>query len=82
MTLRLWTGWWRDVFLVQQQLDGDVLNLDRKAQLAQQASLYRPEQVESALLDLLQTLQRIKANVNMRLALDVLLLRLPKPLVV
>lgn len=79
--LRLWAGWWRDVLLVQQQLDSDVLNLDRKAQLTQQASLYRPEQIESALLDLLQTLQRIKANVNVRLALDVLLLRLPKPIV-
>lgn len=81
-TLRLWTGWWRDVLLVQQQLEGAVLNLDRKAQLAQQASLYRPEQVEAALTDLMQTLRRIKSNVNLRLALDVLLLKLPKPLVV
>lgn len=78
-TLGVWAGWWRDVLLVQQRLDDDVLNLDRKAQLAQQAGLYRPEQVQAALSDLLQTLRRIKANVNVRLALDVLLLRLPKP---
>lgn len=81
VTLGVWAGWWRDVMLVQRQLAGDVLNLDRKAQLAQQASLYRPEQVEAVLADLLQTLQRIKMNVNLRLALDVLLLRWPKPAV-
>lgn len=80
-TLSLWAGWWRDVLLVQQRLEDAVSNLDRKAQLAQQAGLFRPEQVECALRDLMQTLQRIRANVNARLALDVLLLRLPKPLV-
>lgn len=81
VTLGIWAGWWRDVMLVQQQLDDDVLNLDRKAQLVQQAGLYRPEQVEAVLVDLFQTLRRIKANVNLRLALDVLLLRWPKPAV-
>ena len=35
----------------------------------------RPEQVQAALADLVQTLHRIRANVNLRLALDVLLLR-------
>ena len=43
----------------------------------QQAEAYRPAQVEGALTDLVQTLHRIKANVNVRLALDVLALRLP-----
>lgn len=79
--LGLWASWWRDILLVQQRMDRDVLNLDRKAQLIQQAGLYRPEQVEAALLDLMQTLRRIRANVNLRLALDVLLLRLPKPFI-
>ncbi|MGQ9766255.1 MAG: DNA polymerase III subunit delta' [Anaerolineae bacterium] len=80
-TLSLWAGWWRDVLLVQHRLEDAVINLDRKAQLVQQADLFRREQVERALLDLMQTLQRVKANVNVRLALDVLMLRLPKPVV-
>jgi len=80
-TLSLWAGWWRDVLLVQHRLDHAVINLDRKAQLAQQAGHFRQDQVEKALLDLMQTLQRIRANVNARLALDVLMLRLPKPTV-
>ena len=79
--LGLWATWWRDVLLVQHALDDEVLNLDRKAQLLQQAGLFRAEQAESALRDLGQTARRIKANVNARLALDVLLLRLPKPAV-
>lgn len=79
--LGLWAAWWRDVLLVQRGLPAAVLNLDRKTQLIQQADLYRPEQVEAALTDLAQTVRRIKANVNTRLALDVLLLRLPRPAV-
>lgn len=81
MTLSLWAGWWRDVLLVQHHLEERVINLDRKTQLAQQAGLFRSDQVEGALRDLMQTLQRIRANVNPRLALDVLMLRLPKPIV-
>lgn len=79
--LGLWATWWRDVLLMQHGLPAAVLNLDRKAQLAQQADLYRREQVEAALDDLMQAVRRIKANVNLRLALDVLLLRLPRPAV-
>lgn len=85
--LSLWATWWRDILLIQQgalahqgQADA-LLNLDRKTQLVQQAALYRPEQVQVALTDLMQTLRRVRGNVNLRLSLDVLLLRLPKPAV-
>jgi DNA polymerase III subunit delta' len=77
--LGLWAAWWRDILLVQQRLPEGILNLDRRAQLLQQAELFRAEQVEAEITDLVQTLRRIRANVNLRLALDVLLLRLPKP---
>lgn len=79
--LGLWATWWRDLLLVQQGQADALLNLDRKAQLLQQADLYRPEQVQAALIDLMRTLRRLRGNVNQRLALDVLLLRLPKPAV-
>ena len=79
--LGLWATWWRDVLLVQHALGDEVLNLDRKAQLLQQAGLFHVEQAENALHDLVQTARRIRANVNARLALDVMLLRLPKPAV-
>ncbi len=81
-TLGLWAAWWRDVLLIQRGVPQAIVNLDYRAQLVQQADLYRAAQVEAALRDLVQTLHRIRANVNVRLALDVLLLRLPKPGVV
>jgi DNA polymerase-3 subunit delta' len=76
-----WATWWRDVLLVQSGLAAQVLNTDRRAQLHQQAELFRPAQVEAALADLVRTARRVRANVNPRLALDVLLLRLPRPAV-
>jgi DNA polymerase-3 subunit delta' len=80
-TLGQWATWWRDVMLIQRGQPDAIVNLDRRVQLTQQAGLYHPEQVEKALNDLIATLRRLKANVNARLALDVLLLRLPKPAV-
>ncbi len=79
--LGFWASWWRDLLLVQQGQPEALLNLDRKTQLIQQADLYRPEQVHGALADLVQTLRRVRGNVNLRLALDVLLLRMPRPIV-
>jgi DNA polymerase-3 subunit delta' len=81
ITLGLWATWWRDVLLIQRGVGDAIINLDRRVQLAQQASFYRPEQVETALVDLTQTVHRLKANVNARLALDVLMLRLPRAVV-
>ncbi len=81
-TLGLWATWWRDILLIQRGVPEAIVNLDRRAQLVQQAGLYRPAQVEAVLTDLTRTVQRIRANVNVRLALDVLALRLPKPIVV
>jgi DNA polymerase-3 subunit delta' len=81
VALGLWAGWWRDLLLIQNGQAEALLNLDRKAQLVQQAALYRPEQAQAALVDLMRTLRRVRGNVNLRLALDVLLLRLPRPAV-
>ena len=77
-TLGLWATWWRDLMLVQNGVPQAVVNLDRRSQLAQQAELYRPAQVQAALVDVLQARRRIHANVNLRLTLDVLALRLPR----
>ncbi len=78
-TLSLWATWWRDLLLVQHGLAARVVNLDREAQLQAQAGHYRPEQIDRALADVTRTLGRLRGNVNARLALDVLALRLPHP---
>jgi hypothetical protein len=72
-------SWWRDIWLIQHGLAEAIVNLDRRLQLAQQADLFKIEQVEGALSDLLETLRRLRANVNARLTLDVLILRMPTP---
>jgi DNA polymerase III subunit delta' len=81
ITLGYWVSWWRDIWLIQHGLAEAIVNLDRRLQLSQQADLFKTEQVESALTDLLETLRRLRANVNARLALDVLALRMPTPIV-
>jgi DNA polymerase III subunit delta' len=78
-TLGLWATWWRDLLLVQQGLAAAVVNLDRQDQLLEAARRYRSEQVDRALSDVIHTLRRMRANVNVRLALDVLALRMPHP---
>jgi DNA polymerase-3 subunit delta' len=79
--LGTWVSWWRDIWLIQRGLPEAIINLDRRLQLAQQAGLFNTEQVEGALADLLDTLRRLRTNVNVRLALDVLTLRMPTPIV-
>lgn len=81
ITLGHWVSWWRDIWLIQHGLAESIVNLDRRLQLLQQADLFKTEQVEAALTDVLETLRRLRANVNARLALDVLTLRVPAPIV-
>jgi DNA polymerase-3 subunit delta' len=75
--LELWTGWWRDVLLMQAGCPDACSNVDQAAELARQAQLLDVEPVRK----LLHTLQRIEEylhhTVNTRLALDVLVLNLP-----
>jgi DNA polymerase-3 subunit delta' len=75
--LGLWATWWRDILLIQRNNAEAIISLDRRAELTEQAGRFGPEQVENALTDILQTVRRLRANVNARLAMDVLALRLP-----
>lgn len=75
--LELWTGWWRDVLLVQAGCAEACSNVDQTAELQRQAVLLEQESVRK----LLHTLARLEGylhhTVNTRLALDVLVLNLP-----
>jgi len=75
--LELWTGWWRDVLLMQAGCAEACINVDQAAELQRQASLFEQEPVRK----LMRTLQRIEQYLhhtgNTRLALDVLVLNLP-----
>lgn len=73
----LWMVWWRDVLLVQTGCAETCCNVDQLPVLRQQAAAVPDKTVR----DYLRTLQRIESylhhTVNVRLALEVLLLKLP-----
>ncbi len=77
-TLRVWLGWWRAVLLAQLGLGERVaLAHPGEAERAQAAARLAPAQAREAQARVQQTLADLDANVNPRLALDLLLLRLP-----
>jgi DNA polymerase-3 subunit delta' len=79
-TLRVWMSWWRDVLLVQLGLTSRMVHLEASEQAAlraaaEQVGLDTACQTTAAIQ---QTLADLDTNVNARLALDLLLLRLPR----
>jgi DNA polymerase-3 subunit delta' len=75
--LALWLGWWRDVLLLASGSQTTITNLDRKAMLHQQASQVTIRQAQRLVAHLRSTNKNLDQNVNVRLALEVLLLSLP-----
>ena len=78
-TLRVWMSWWRDVMLVQLGLSGQVVHLEagEQATLRGAAGQVSRQAARQAAAAIQQTLADLDTNVNARLALDLLLLRLP-----
>jgi DNA polymerase-3 subunit delta' len=76
--LALWISWWRDIFLVQTGCVDSCSNIDYQQALWEDAASLDPEAVRHYL----HTLGRIEGylhhTVNTGLALDVLLLQLPR----
>jgi hypothetical protein len=70
-TLRVWMSWWRDVLLFQ-------LGLREDAALAAAAHDVSRVAARDAAAAIQQTLADLDTNVNPRLTLDLLLLRLPR----
>ncbi|MBI4201973.1 MAG: DNA polymerase III subunit delta' [Chloroflexi bacterium] len=77
-TLALWLGWWRDVLVVRQGAPQLAANTDWLASLEERAGRYTPQQACTVAQELLATMERLEANVNTRLALDALMLALPR----
>jgi len=79
--LALWTGWWRDVLLAQAGCLDACNNIDHPAEIERDAQNFVPVDVQA----FLHTVRRIEGylhhTVNTTLALDVLLLQLPRPAV-
>jgi DNA polymerase-3 subunit delta' len=73
-----WTGWWRDMLLLLNQGKDHVVNIDRIDELKALSEQVDWHQAWAALRDLQIAQVRLDANVNARLAMEGLLLRLPR----
>lgn len=76
--LELGRGWWRDLLLVKGDAAGHIVNVDQEAALAREAATYSWPQIRSALESLEAAQQQLELNANPRLALEVLMLNLPR----
>jgi len=77
--LHLWSTWWRDLMLMQHGCGEQVANIDHLDTLRSEAQRYSSEQTKAFLARLAATGHQLQWNVNARLALELLLLRLPRP---
>lgn len=78
--LDLWMAWWRDLLLSCGNNENHLMHLDRREELARLAPQIGLAQSWAALRALETTAAYLDANVNTRLALENLLLKLPRPL--
>jgi DNA polymerase-3 subunit delta' len=75
--LDIWQGYWRDVLLVAANSRTPITNADHLTTINQLANRVGTDAAHRALNATRRTLQHLKANVNVRLALEVLLLDFP-----
>ncbi len=73
-----WTRWWRDVLVVQSGVEESVSNRDRLTQLQEDAPAFERDEVVNFVESLVETRLCLVANVQARIALDALMLGVPK----
>jgi DNA polymerase-3 subunit delta' len=75
--IELWAVWWRDLLLLRAAGGEHLVNLDRADELGQLVHKVDLSQAWAVLVALETTAAQLDANVNARLALEGLLLKLP-----
>lgn len=76
--LDLWLLWWRDLVLVANNCLDLTVNVDMRDLLKKQAAKIGSSEAERMIRAILSTKQAIEQNVNTRVALEVLMLDMPK----
>jgi DNA polymerase III subunit delta' len=76
--LETWQSWWRDLLLYRVGLAELVVNVDFRDKVAGEARRYPVETLGRTVELLQRTITLLAQNVNARLALEVLMLRLPR----
>lgn len=76
--LGFWLLWWRDLLMLKQQAAEMVVNLDWLPVLEERAPGLQASQIIAVIRQVEATLERLEQNANPRLALEVLMLSLPR----
>lgn len=76
--LETWQSWWRDLLLYRIGLAHLVVNVDFRDRLATEAQRYPVGALGRMVETIQQTITLLSQNVNARLALEVLMIRLPQ----
>lgn len=76
--LYLWLGWWRDLLLIKEGAEEYIHNTEWLTPLRLQAGGLTTAQLVGFVKRLVQTLEALDANANARLALETLMINLPK----
>lgn len=76
--LELWLLWWRDLLFATNHCPDLVVNVDMRQLLQKQAAQLSSAESTSVIRTILRTLEALQQNVNARMALEVLMLDMPK----
>jgi DNA polymerase-3 subunit delta' len=73
-----WTLWWRDVMVLQSGSPESVVNSDRLADLQEDANAYTIQDVKDFVESLVRASHYLTMNVQPRIALDAIMLSVPR----
>ena len=77
-TLDLWLDWWRDLMLTKTGCGDTITNIDFKTTLVRMAEGYSLAQITTSINSIQATEKQLRQNANPRLALEVLMLDIPR----
>jgi DNA polymerase-3 subunit delta' len=77
-TLDRWLDYWRDLLLVKLDCADMITNIDKKDELMKMAGRYSLARIRDYIKSIESAALQLKQNVNARLALEVLMLDLPR----
>ncbi len=75
--LERWLDYWRDLLLVKLGAVDMITNIDRRSELIEMAGGYRLTPIKDYIESIRRAVEQLRQNVNVRLALDVLMLDIP-----
>ena len=76
--IEIWLDWWRDLMLIKGDCQGSITNVDYEITMEEQAGGLDLSEIKGFLANLCLLEEEISKNVNPRLALEWLMLNLPR----